>query len=67
MSAERIPCPYCGESNVQGSNVCGRCLRNIRKVANREAEDFVETVFTAPPRPSLWRRLKRWLRRQRNR
>lgn len=65
MSAGRIPCPFCGESNVLGSNVCGRCLRNIRKVANPEAEDFVETVFTAPPKPGPWRRFKRWLHRLR--
>lgn len=65
MSDERIECPYCGESNVQGSSVCGGCLRNIRHVANAQAEDFVETVFAPPPKASLWRRIKRWYWRMR--
>ncbi len=65
MEEDRIQCPYCGESNVAGSSVCGGCLRNIRHVANAQAEDDIATVFTPPPKPSLWRRIKRWWRRRR--
>jgi len=66
MDDERIKCPYCGESNVQGSSVCGGCLRNIRHLDKARAEDFVETVFAPPPKAGLWRRIKRWLRRLRS-
>ncbi len=64
---ERIACPFCGERNVKGSNICGRCLRSIREVANPEREDYVETAKTANPNRGSagWlRRLLRWWRRR---
>ena len=62
--AAKVACPFCGQLNVLGSNICSQCLRNIRHVANPERGDFEETVFehTPPPRVGffrrLWRRLK---------
>ncbi len=63
--AARLPCPFCGEPNVKGSNICGSCLRHISHVTNPERADLEETVFehTPPPRVGFWRRLWRKLRR----
>jgi hypothetical protein len=60
---ERIPCPFCGEPNIKGSNICGQCLRHISHVANPERADMEETMFehTPAPRTSFWRRLWRKL------
>ncbi len=61
-SDDKIPCPYCGEPNVRGSNVCARCMRHIRHVANPEVEDFIETVQTRPPRVGWLKRMRHWIR-----
>ncbi|HUU02743.1 MAG TPA: hypothetical protein VM425_15000 [Myxococcota bacterium] len=59
--SKKIKCPHCGEMNIEGSNICGRCLRNISEVANRERQDNIQTVWQEPPpRPGLLRRMKRW-------
>jgi predicted Fe-S protein YdhL (DUF1289 family) len=69
--SDKIKCPHCGELNVEGSNICGGCLRNISEVARREREDHIETVWQKPPlrsvRPSLLNRIKRWWWRLRQR
>ena len=59
---EKIPCPHCGELNILGSNICGGCLKDIRKIANPEREDLEQTAKTPHPKGnlSLFRRLKRW-------
>jgi uncharacterized membrane protein YvbJ len=63
---EKVPCPYCGEQNVQGSNICGRCMRDIRDVANPERSDVENTAKTKYPKRSLWRRIRGWwIRRKR--
>jgi uncharacterized membrane protein YvbJ len=64
-----IPCPYCGEKNAVGSNICGRCMRNIRSVTNPERPDFEETAKTrmkAQDRGLLGRIRAWWRKRQRN-
>ncbi|MBN2493672.1 MAG: hypothetical protein JXR96_03685 [Deltaproteobacteria bacterium] len=62
-----IACPFCGELNRQGSNICGRCFQRISDVANPERADFEETVHDAPRRPlkepSPFELAKRWLLR----
>jgi hypothetical protein len=65
-NAPKVACPHCGERNAVGSNVCGSCLRDIRRVGNPNREDLIETHKTRhTPRPmtlrGLWRRMKRWL------
>jgi len=63
MESYKIPCPYCGELNIKGSNICARCLRDIRHIANPEAEDSINTVTTPAPKISLSRKFKRWIKR----
>ena len=59
---EKITCPYCGESNVMGSNICGGCLKDIRHLANPERQDLEQTAKTRHPQStlSLWQRIKKW-------
>lgn len=66
---DKIPCPHCGELNIRGSNICGRCLRDIRSIANPEREDFIETAKTSRKyaRRSWWKRIKRWWERRKRR
>jgi hypothetical protein len=67
---EGLPCPYCGELNALGSNVCSRCMKSIRHVTNPDRADYEATSMGAPgelPRGarhggSWWKRFKRWLR-----
>jgi hypothetical protein len=67
---DRIPCPFCGENNVYGSNICGGCFKPIRKVANPEREDLIVTEKKPNPQVGLggfWRRLRYWLKKRRRR
>ncbi|MBW2699468.1 MAG: hypothetical protein JRF33_01505 [Deltaproteobacteria bacterium] len=66
---EKIQCPYCGEMNVLGSNICGGCLRSIRRLGNPERQDLEQTAKTRHPRSdrSLWKRLCLWWERRRRR
>jgi hypothetical protein len=64
---EKVPCPYCGEPNVYGSNICGRCMRDIREVANPERSDVEHTAKTKYPKRSLWKRIRGWWIRRRRR
>lgn len=64
---EKIPCPFCDEPNARGSNICGRCMRDIRDVANPERADLEQTAKTKHPRRSLLMRLKGWWVRRKRR
>ena len=62
----KVACPFCSVMNEVGSNVCGHCLHDIRRIANPCREDFIETHKTRHASKPLtlrgfWRRLKRWL------
>jgi predicted amidophosphoribosyltransferase len=58
----QIPCPYCGALNSEGSNICGRCMRDIREVANPERRDIEPTskVINPVKRAGLLRQIIRW-------
>ncbi len=60
--APEVACPHCGEKNVIGSNICGRCMRDIRSIANPDRADLEHTAKTRNPhkKVGLIRRLKRW-------
>ena len=66
---EKIQCPYCGEMNAMGSNICGGCMKDIRRLANPDREDLEQTAKTRNPilDRSLRRRLRRWWERRRRR
>lgn len=66
---DKVRCPHCGEWNIRGSNLCGRCLRDIRSIANPEREDSIETAKTSRKvaRKTLWKRIKRWWKRRKRR
>jgi len=61
---DKVKCPYCGELNAWGSNICSRCFKTIREVANPERSDFEQTAKTKTPRKrGLLRRIRRWWKR----
>ncbi len=63
---DMIPCPYCGELNVVGSNICSRCFKPIRDVANPERADFEQTAKTkVPTRRGILKRFKHFWNRWR--
>ena len=59
---DKVLCPHCGEANVYGSNICGGCMKDIRKLANPNRDEFEETAKTRNPHMNigLWRRIARW-------
>ena len=65
---DRVACPYCGEMNVYGSNICSRCFKKISDVANPERADFEQTAKTKTPKPrGLIRRIMHWFKRRQRR
>ncbi len=63
---DMIPCPYCGELNAIGSNICSRCFKKIQDVANPERADFEQTAKTkAPLKKGILKRFKRFWNRWR--
>jgi hypothetical protein len=63
----KVRCPYCGAHNAMGSNVCGGCMKDIRRLANPDRADFEETSWEPSARPKArfrpWRKFRRWLKR----
>jgi hypothetical protein len=65
---DRVACPYCGEMNAYGSNICSGCFKKIADVANPERADFEQTAKTKTPGPgSLFKRIMRWFKRRQRR
>ena len=66
LTEQPISCPYCGEMNIMGSNICGGCMKDIRHLANPERQDLEQTAKTRNPhsQQSWWQRLKRWWERR---
>jgi uncharacterized OB-fold protein len=68
MMEDRVACPYCGEMNVYGSNICSACFKTIRDVANPDRAEFEQTAKTkTPSRGGLFKRIRRWWKGRRRR